>query len=205
MLSDERDLGAAARLRCADHRLIVRVPGVKPTLTTNVVALTTPIDDLDTDDEIDAWLRANVTDYVHAVGTCRMGAADDPAVGRSHRSVRARLRRAAPVRRPVMPDLPKANRISATVAIAERLVFDHARVDAFEAGRDLAVLADRDQVHTVEGARLADRFDEIAREAIPAFGSRSIAASHASGTASCWMSAPILRAIATLGTTITPA
>ena len=71
MLSDERDL---VRLRGVVRQMIDIVPHpAVASITDDVVALTTPIDALDSDDAIDAWLRATVTDYVHAVGTCRMG------------------------------------------------------------------------------------------------------------------------------------
>ena len=86
------------------------------------VALTTPIDELDTDDAIDAWLTATVNDYVHAVGTCRMGAAGDPAavVDTDCRVVGSRRLRVCDAS--VMPDLPKANTHLTTVAIAQRLL-----------------------------------------------------------------------------------
>ena len=72
MLTDERDL---VRLRDAVRRMIdiVRHPAAAAIIE-DVHALTTPIDELDSDDAIDEWLFENVTDYVHAVGTCRMGA-----------------------------------------------------------------------------------------------------------------------------------
>ena len=87
-----------------------------------MLALTTPLDELDTDDAIDGWLTATVNDYVHAVGTCRMGRPGDPAavvdtdcrvIGYEH----VRVCDAS-----VMPDLPKANTHLTTVAIAERLI-----------------------------------------------------------------------------------
>ena len=83
-----------------------------------MIALTTPIDELDTDDAIDAWLRANVADYVHAVGTCRMGAPDDPAavVDTDCRVIGYEGLRVCDAS--VMPDLPKANTHLTTVAIA---------------------------------------------------------------------------------------
>src|SRR5436190_1623585 len=77
MLTDERDL---VRLRDVVRRMIdvVRRPEVAAIIE-SVVALVTPIDELDDDDAIDAWLAATVNDYVHAVGTCRMGTPGDPA------------------------------------------------------------------------------------------------------------------------------
>jgi len=119
MLSDERDL---VRLRDCVWRMldVVRHPAVA-SISDGVMALTTPIDELDSDDAIDGWLKANVADYVHAVGTCRMGTPGDPeavvdtdcrVIGYEH----IRVCDAS-----VMPDLPRANTHLTTVAIAERL------------------------------------------------------------------------------------
>jgi choline dehydrogenase-like flavoprotein len=120
MLSDNRD---RSRLRECVRRMIdvVRQPAITA-ISDGVLALTTQIDELDSDDAIDAWLTTNVNDYVHAVGTCRMGTPGDPAavvdvdcrvIGYEHLRV---------CDASVMPDLPKANTHLTTVAIAERLM-----------------------------------------------------------------------------------
>jgi len=120
MLSDDRD---RTRLRDCVRRMIevVRHPAVA-SISDRVVALTTPIDELDADEAIDAWLTATVNDYVHAVGTCRMGTPGDPAavvdtdcnvIGYEHLRV---------CDASIMPDLPKANTHLTTVAIAQRLL-----------------------------------------------------------------------------------
>jgi choline dehydrogenase-like flavoprotein len=119
MLSDERDL---VRLRDCVRRMIdvVRRPEVQR-ITESVVALHTPLDDLRTDEAIDAWLLAHVTDYVHAVGTCRMGRSDDPA---AVVDPECRVRGCDGLRvcdASVMPDLPKANTHLTVVAIADEL------------------------------------------------------------------------------------
>jgi choline dehydrogenase-like flavoprotein len=120
MLSDDRD---RTRLRDCVHRMIdvVRHPAVA-SISDSVLALATPIDELDSDDAIDAWLTANVTDYVHAVGTCRMGARGDAAavVDPDCRIIGYEGLRVCDAS--VMPDLPKANTHLTTVAIAERLI-----------------------------------------------------------------------------------
>jgi len=120
MLADPRD---RERMRGVVRQTIelVRHPMVEA-ITTGVMAFTTPVDDLETDAAIDGWLRANVTDYVHAVGTCRMGAPDDPAavVDTDCRVIGYEALRVCDAS--VMPDLPKANTHLTTVAIAERLV-----------------------------------------------------------------------------------
>ncbi len=120
MLSDDRD---RSRLRDCVRRMIdVTCHAAVASISDGVLALTTPIDELDSDDAIDSWLTTNVNDYVHAVGTCRMGTPGDPAavvdtgcrvIGYEH----IRVCDAS-----VMPDLPKANTHLTTVAIAERLI-----------------------------------------------------------------------------------
>jgi choline dehydrogenase-like flavoprotein len=99
----------------------VRRPPVA-SISDGVLALATPIDELDSDDVIDTWLGATVNDYVHAVGTCRMGTPEDPTAvvdtdGRVIGYQRLRVCDAS-----VMPDLPKANTHLTTVAIAQRLL-----------------------------------------------------------------------------------
>jgi choline dehydrogenase-like flavoprotein len=120
MLSDERDL---VRLRDAVRRIVEIVchPAISA-IATGVVALDTPVEALQSDDAIDEFLWATVTDYVHAAGTCRMGPRDDPrAVVDTDCGVIGydglRVCDAS-----VMPDVPKANTHLTTVAIAERLV-----------------------------------------------------------------------------------
>jgi choline dehydrogenase-like flavoprotein len=120
MLSDDRDL---TRLRECVRRMIdvVRHPAVA-SISDRVLALTTPIDELDSDDAVDAWLTANVNDYVHAVGTCRMGTPGDAGavVDTDCRVIGYEGLRVCDAS--VMPDLPKANTHLTTVAIARRLI-----------------------------------------------------------------------------------
>ena len=75
----------------------------------------------------------------------------------------------------------------------------------FERRRGLAVAADRDEVHTVEATVLADRVDEIARERDTGRGIVFELREDRVGHATSGMSLPSLRAIAALGSTITPA
>ena len=119
MLADERD---RVRLRDCVRRMIeiVEHPAVA-SITEDVVALTSPLEDLRTDEGIDAWLRANVNDYVHAAGSCRMGPIGDASavVDTDCRVIGYEGLRVCDAS--VMPDLPKANTHLTTVAIAERL------------------------------------------------------------------------------------
>jgi 5-(hydroxymethyl)furfural/furfural oxidase len=120
MLSDDRD---RSRLRDCVRRMIdvVRHHAVA-SISDGVTALATPLDELDTDDAIDAWLTATVNDYVHAVGTCRMGMPGDPAavVDSDCRVIGYEQLRVCDAS--IMPDLPKANTHLTTVAIADRLI-----------------------------------------------------------------------------------
>ena len=120
MLADERDL---VRLRDCTRRIIdtLRHPAITD-ISGEILALNTPIDDLHDDASIDDWLRATVTDYVHAVGTCRMGQPGDPAavVDTDCNVIGYTGLRVCDAS--VMPDLPKANTHLTTVALAERLI-----------------------------------------------------------------------------------
>jgi 5-(hydroxymethyl)furfural/furfural oxidase len=120
LLSDDRD---RARLRDCVRRMIdvARHPAVEA-ISDGVLALSTPLDALNTDDEIDAWLTTTVNDYVHAVGTCRMGRREDPAavVDTDCRVIGYEQLRVCDAS--VMPDLPKANTHLTTVALAHRLL-----------------------------------------------------------------------------------
>ena len=73
------------------------------------------------DENIDAWLAESVNDYVHAVGTCRMGTPGDPTavVDAECRVIGTEGLRVCDAS--VMPDLPRANTHLTTVAIAERI------------------------------------------------------------------------------------
>lgn len=118
LLADERDL---RRLRESVWRVreVIEHSAVAACLEGAVIALDRPIADLDSDSAIDAWLIANVTDYVHAVGTCRMGPPGDAVVDSHCRVYGYENLRVCDAS--VMPDLPKANTHLTTVAIAERL------------------------------------------------------------------------------------
>ena len=74
-----------------------------------------------TDDELDRWMLANLADYVHACGTCRMGTPDDP---RAVVDPTARVIGYEGVRvcdASIFPDLPRANTHLPTVMVAERI------------------------------------------------------------------------------------
>jgi choline dehydrogenase-like flavoprotein len=120
LLSDERD---RVRLRECVYRMcdVVRHPAIEA-ISEGVTTMGAAIEDLSSDDAIDAWLSANVDDYVHAVGTCRMGRVDDPAavVDLDCRVIGYEGLRVCDAS--IMPDVPKANTNLTVVAMADILV-----------------------------------------------------------------------------------
>jgi len=122
MLADERD---RARLREA-ARHVATLSSTEPferiADAVFIDAVGTPLAALSEDDDVfDAWLMANVGDYVHAASTCRMGAVDDPAAvvdtaARVHGYTNLRACDAS-----IFPDIPSANPHLPTVMVAERI------------------------------------------------------------------------------------
>ena len=126
MLSDERDLvrlrdGARRLFAVAEHRAVKAI-SEKIHLSTGVTK-TTPltIADVRDDTALDEWLLATVRDTWHLVGTCRMGAIDDPrtvvdpdcrVVGIEHLRV---------IDGSIMPDVPRANTNLTCMTIAEHM------------------------------------------------------------------------------------
>ena len=122
MLSDERDLirlrdGARRLFRLARHRAFANVAESIELNERPGIALS---DDLP-DHEIDAWMLATVLDTWHLVGTCRMGAPDDPhtVVDPTCRVLSVDGLRV--IDGSVMPEVPRANTHLTCVMIAEKM------------------------------------------------------------------------------------
>src|SRR5439155_9939950 len=98
---------------------LVRHPAVAA-VTTDVVAFDRPLEALASPAAIDAWLAERVDDYVHAVGTCRMGHPGDPAAVVDAQCRVIGVDGLHVCDASVMPDVPRANTHLTTVAIAER-------------------------------------------------------------------------------------
>lgn len=122
LLSDERDL---ARLRDGVRRLwaLVSHPAMQA-ITENVMLSGTdqePSDVIADDEALDAWLMATVSDTMHPVGTCCMGAPDDPrtVVDPDCRVIGIEGLRV--IDGAIMPEVPRANTHLTCVMIAERM------------------------------------------------------------------------------------
>ncbi|WP_193606743.1 GMC family oxidoreductase [Nocardioides lijunqiniae] len=81
----------------------------------------TPVSALADPEAYERWLAGSVGDYFHAVGTARMGAADDPGAvvdqrGRVHGMAGVRV-----IDCSVMPEVPAANTHLPAVMLAERM------------------------------------------------------------------------------------
>jgi choline dehydrogenase len=126
MLSDERDL---LRMRDGARRLFAfaRHPAVQS--ISESVALdpgvsggpALGIDDVADDRALDAWLLGSVRDTWHLVGTCRMGAPDDPrtVVDPDCRVLGVEGLRV--IDGSIMPDVPRANTNLTCLTIAEHM------------------------------------------------------------------------------------
>lgn len=119
MLADPRD---RHRMRDGYRRLMdmARHPDIVA-LADAVLAGATPFDELADDDALDAWMDATVSNYVHAVGTCRMGDPHDPAAVVDPDCALIGYSGCYVVDASVMPDVPRANTHLTAVAIAERV------------------------------------------------------------------------------------
>jgi len=71
---------------------------------------------------LDAWLKATVSDYVHARGSCRMGSPDDPSAVVDPRCRFISVEGLSVVDASVIPVIPRANTHLTAVMIAERAV-----------------------------------------------------------------------------------
>jgi choline dehydrogenase len=135
MLSDERDLirlrdGVRRLFALARHRAFAHVAEAMELHDWHGAR---PSDDL-SDEEIDGWMLATVTDTWHLVGTCRMGAPDDPqsVVDPACRVLGVEGLRV--IDGSVMPEVPRANTHLTCVMIAEKMA-DQLRREHRTSGR----------------------------------------------------------------------
>ena len=123
MLSDERDV---RRLRIGLLYLLSLGRDRAVTMIADGVYVDdkgTTAEDLAgaSDDDLDAWMLANLNDYVHISGSCRMGAPDDDdaVVDPTGRVIGYEGLRVCDAS--IFPDLPRANTHLPTVMVAERI------------------------------------------------------------------------------------
>jgi len=121
LLADPRD---RQRMRLAARELLGLLTGPEVGSIAAAVVLDaagTRPDDLADDEALDRWIERNVGDYVHAVGTCRMGAPDDPAsVVDPHGRVIG-IEGLHVVDASIAPIVPRANTHLTAVMIGEKL------------------------------------------------------------------------------------
>jgi choline dehydrogenase len=126
MLSDERDL---VRMRAGARRLfeIGRHPAVQAisesiSLSQGVMSiLSLTMDDVADDRALDEWLLATVRDTWHLVGTCRMGAPDDPRTVVDPECRVLGVEGLRVIDGSIMPDVPRANTNLTCMTIAEHM------------------------------------------------------------------------------------
>jgi 5-(hydroxymethyl)furfural/furfural oxidase len=118
--SDPRDM---PRMRMAAQELFALLGNKAVRSLTRTVTLdergTTP-NDLTDAATLDAWLKATVIDYVHAAGTCRMGAPDDPSAVVDPHCQFIGVEGLSVVDASIIPVIPRANTHLTAVMIAER-------------------------------------------------------------------------------------
>ena len=108
MLTDERDLEL---LRAAAQHA-VQIASNDSVVAAGVAEAVSITDD---------WLRGAVGDYVHAAGSCRMGAVSDPLAVVDPQCRVIGYESLVVCDASVMPNLPRANPCLPTVMIAERV------------------------------------------------------------------------------------
>jgi choline dehydrogenase len=119
MLSDERDL---VRLRDGMGRLRAMLAHPAVAAIAERVMIDEQggtLDDIENAERLDAWLLATCSDTQHPVGTCRMGAADDPRSVVDPVCRVLGLEGLRVVDASIMPDVPRANTHLTCVMIGE--------------------------------------------------------------------------------------
>ncbi|MET0151278.1 MAG: GMC family oxidoreductase [Candidatus Binatia bacterium] len=119
-LFDPRDM---VRMRLAAQELFAVLSNDAVRAVTRTVTLDergTTSKDLTDPAALDAWLKATVIDYVHAAGTCRMGAPDDPSAVVDPRCRFIGVTGLSVVDASIIPVIPRANTHLTAVMIAER-------------------------------------------------------------------------------------
>lgn len=120
LLSDPRD---EARMRIATRELLALLQHPEVSACCGPAFLDekgTTIADVRDERAFDAWFAASVRDYVHACGTCKMGAPDDSSAVVDPQCRFIGVENLSVVDASVMPLIPRANTHLTSVMIAER-------------------------------------------------------------------------------------
>jgi len=120
MLSDPRDL---ARMRLVARETFALLSSDSIRGVAEMIALDdkgTTAEALADDARLDAWLRATVCDYVHAAGSCKMGAPDDPSAVVDPACRFIGIEGLYVVDASIIPIIPRANTHLTAVMIAEK-------------------------------------------------------------------------------------
>lgn len=121
MLSTERDRQVMREAVDFARRLLETAPFQEIVEEAFIDAAGTPVSALDDPAVYDAWLTSSIGDYFHAVGTARMGLADDPGAVVDQRGRVHGLRNVRVIDASVIPEVPAANTHLPVVMLAERL------------------------------------------------------------------------------------
>lgn len=121
MLTTDRDRQVMREAVDVARRLLATAPFQEIVEEAFIDAAGTHVSALDDPATYDAWLTSSIGDYFHAVGTARMGRADDPGAvvdqrGRVHGLDNVRVLDCS-----VIPEVPAANTHLPVVMVAERL------------------------------------------------------------------------------------
>lgn len=121
MLSTERDRTVMREAVAFAVRLLETGPFREIVEEAFIDAAGTPVSALDDPERYEQWLSTSIGDYFHAVGTARMGRADDPGAVVDQRGRVHGLEGLRVIDCSVIPEVPAANTHLPVVMVAERL------------------------------------------------------------------------------------
>lgn len=121
MLATEQDRTAMREAIAALEKVLATEPFTQIVEEAFIDATGTPLTALRDNDFYRRWLLTSIGDYFHAVGTARMGSADDPGAVVDQQGQIHGLRHVRIVDASIMPEVPSANTHLPVVMLAERL------------------------------------------------------------------------------------
>ncbi|WP_028655057.1 GMC family oxidoreductase [Nocardioides sp. J54] len=121
MLTTERDRQVMREAVDLARRVLETPPFQEIVEEAFIDAAGTPVSALDDPEAYEAWLSSSIGDYFHAVGTARMGRADDPDAVVDQRGRVLGLDNVRVIDCSIIPEVPAANTHLPVVMVAERL------------------------------------------------------------------------------------